>query len=50
MRTRRARGRPFLLQKYCQNLNGLKRHFRRIGELDPLISRPTGGLKGLSTD
>src|ERR1041385_3126167 len=33
MRTRRARGWPFVLQKYCQNLNGLKRHLRRISEL-----------------
>src|ERR1051325_9316935 len=32
MRTRSARGWPFVLQKYCQNLNGLKRHLRRISE------------------
>src|ERR1044072_9539280 len=33
MRTRRACRWPFVLQKYCQNLNGLKRHLRRISEL-----------------
>jgi hypothetical protein len=40
MRTRRARGWPLVLQKYCQNLNGFKRCLRRISELqeDPRFS------------
>src|ERR1051325_10653953 len=33
MRTRRARGCTFFLQKYCQNVNGFKDHLRRISEL-----------------
>src|ERR1044072_7641384 len=39
MRTRRARGRPFVLQEYCQNVNGFKDHLRRISELqaDPRV-------------
>src|SRR6185369_4442349 len=40
MRTRRARRWPFVLQKYCQNVNGFKRHLCRISKLqkDPRFS------------
>ena len=40
VRKRRTRGLPIVIQKYCQDLNGLKRHLRRISELqeDPRFS------------
>jgi hypothetical protein len=51
VRTRRIPGWPIAFQKYCQNLNGLKRHLRRISELqeDPRFSIQEPDYKGRST-
>src|ERR1044071_8375785 len=51
MRTRRARGWPFVLQNYCQNLNGLKRQLRCIGDFqeDPRFSIHKPDYKRRST-